>query len=132
MGQIRPNGLATLAQPRLNSACWLGSQAKWPGWPDRQRTTCARLRGHHGLDRCGGAGGEDPPTAPGQWDRQHEHKEIEGMVSGNANEARAHQDGATPVRGGGGKLGGAFRRRRRLLVDDDSSGMSYSLRMGRG
>jgi hypothetical protein len=96
--------------------------------------TCARLRGHHGLGRRGGAGrgGEDPPTAPGQWDQQHENKEIEGMVSGNADEAGAHRDDATPVRGGGGKLGGAFRRRRRLPVDGDSSGMSYSLRMGRG
>jgi hypothetical protein len=59
----------------------------------------------------------------------HHGKEV---APGNVNEAGAHRDDAAPVRGGKGKLSDAFQRRRRLAVDVDGSGMSYSLRMGRG
>jgi hypothetical protein len=45
------------------------------------------------------AGGEDSPSVLGRWDLQREHEEFEGMAPSNANEAGAHRDGTTTVKG---------------------------------
>jgi hypothetical protein len=39
------------------------------------------------------------PSVLGRWDLQREHKEFEGMAPSNANEAGAHRDGTTTVKG---------------------------------
>jgi hypothetical protein len=46
-----------------------------------------------------------------QWGQQREHEVVEGRTSGNVNDAGAHRDGATLVRGGDGvEFDGVFYR----------------------